>query len=80
MDDMHARTPRAIAAMQGQQEEIANLRLLLSAVVEHFGKDCNGPGHAHLRPGVWDDDNKPEIAGKPCEWCATWREILEAVK
>lgn len=26
--------------------------------------------HCHSRPGVWDDDNRPEVAGTPCRECA----------
>jgi hypothetical protein len=36
----------------------------------------NGPGHGHTRPGIWDDDNAPEKAGKPCEWCALWHRAV----
>lgn len=34
-------------------------------------------GHSHLRPGVWDDSNPPELAGKSCVECAA-RERLAA--
>ena len=42
-------------------------------VVEQLDERGNqAPGHCHTIPGQWDDGNKPEIAGKPCEWCAMW--------
>ena len=42
-------------------------------VVEQLDERGNqAPGHCHTIPGRWDDGNKPEIAGKPCEWCAMW--------
>lgn len=34
--------------------------------------------HSHQRPGVWDDDNSPEIAGTACVECAA-RARLEAL-
>lgn len=34
-------------------------------------------GHSHRRPGIWDPDNRPEIANKPCVECAA-RERLRA--
>jgi hypothetical protein len=36
--------------------------------------DGNAPGHAHSRPGIWDDDNGAK-AGTRCEWCAAWPKI-----
>ena len=44
------------------------------------GDDSDAPGHCHDHPGIWDDDNDPEIAGKPCEWCAIWRRAREFLK
>jgi len=41
----------------------------------------NAPGHAHSIPGIWDGDNRPELAGKPCAWCvaySTARQMLAA--
>ncbi len=34
-------------------------------------------GHAHSRPGIWDDDNRPGLAGTRCVECAA-RERLHA--
>lgn len=33
--------------------------------------------HHHQRPGVWDDDNRPGVAGTPCPECRA-RGRLEA--
>ena len=59
------------------------LRRLVSAIIDDDGGDDDGnaPGHAHETPGVWDDDNSAEIAGKACELCAAWnhaRAVLAA--
>lgn len=35
----------------------------------------HAPMHAHSVPGAWDSDNKPELAGQPCEWCAAWERL-----
>jgi hypothetical protein len=39
----------------------------------------NAPGHCHSEPGIWDDDNMPDKAGKPCAWCLTWRKFTALV-
>lgn len=43
-------------------------------------KDGNAPGHAHTDPGIWDADNKKELAGKPCAWCALWNKATAALE
>ena len=56
--------------------ELARVRASASAVFSYlddrasFGSG-NAPGHAHTRPGIWDDDNGTK-AGSECEWCKTW--------
>lgn len=45
-----------------------------------YRDDGNAPGHGHTIPGVWDDDNRKEIAGKPCKWCAAWSRMRGLVK
>lgn len=35
--------------------------------------------HAHQRSGVWDDSNRPEIAGKPCVECAARQRLHTAL-
>ena len=57
-------------------DEIEDLRALLAAVVEELDQD-QSPGHNHQTPGVWDRGNR-ELAGEPCEWCATWAKVRAA--
>lgn len=65
-----------------QADAVEALRRLVVAIIDDDGDDPgNAPGHAHSRPGIWDDDNEPAIAGKPCEKCAAWsnaRAVLAA--
>lgn len=35
----------------------------------------NAPGHNHKVPGVWDGDNRDELARQKCAWCAAWRRV-----
>jgi uncharacterized protein (DUF849 family) len=35
------------------------------------GQNGDAPGHAHRRPGIWDEHNG-ERSGKPCAWCRAW--------
>lgn len=66
---------KRIAALES---DLAKLKYLLKAVCDELDYDyTEGPGHNHSTPGVWDNDNKPELAGKPCAWCALWNEIRE---
>lgn len=62
--------------------EICRLRGLMRAVVEQLDHKNKGnvdaPGHRHTSPGIWDSDNG-EIAGKPCAWCALWKEAKGSV-
>ena len=57
---------------------------LLEAVMREMPKQeyrGNAPGHAHAVPGIWDSDNVPYLAGKPCAWClaySTARKLLAA--
>jgi hypothetical protein len=51
-------------------------REIVTSVVAYLNKqrsNSDAPGHSHRTPGVWDESNRPEIAGKPCEWCALWK-------
>jgi hypothetical protein len=45
------------------------------AHLESENSKPDGPGHCHDKAGIWDQSNRPEIAGKPCEWCALWRKF-----
>jgi len=72
---------RAAALIVSLREEVArkdaeneHVAEMFVAVVEQLDDDRNqAPGHAHNIPGIWDRDNGP-LAGKPCAWCALWRE------
>ena len=57
-------------------------RAILEAVRRELNEGNRGdaPGHAHHRPGIWDDDNRPAIAGKPCAWCMTWAKFTAIVE
>lgn len=35
--------------------------------------------HWHDRPGIWDDDNSQELAGRPCEKCAAMARFNAAI-
>ena len=62
-----------IAERDALRAEVAGLReLMRSVVTELDDDDPNGPGHAHQKPGVWDESNKSNLAGRPCKWCALW--------
>lgn len=64
-------------ALRKHADALANV---LDRIVAHYSDDVvNAPGHGHCRPGVWDDDNAPELAGKPCEWCADWAKARAAI-
>ena len=64
-----------------QHDALAALRRLVNAIIDDDGGDDDGnaPGHAHETPGVWDDDNRAETAGKPCELCAAWNHARAVV-
>lgn len=61
---------------QTHDQALALLRKIHAELDEGDGE---APGHGHQRPGVWDSDNG-ELAGKPCKWCATWREVTALVR
>lgn len=59
-------------------------RELLKAVMREMAakgqsKDGNAPGHSHTIPDIWDADNKPGLAGKPCAWCSLWNKATAAL-
>lgn len=57
-------------------------KALLRAVIEQHPDDDDeeqAPGHCHRIAGIWDDDNG-RLAGKPCQWCATWLAAKEALR
>jgi len=68
-----ARTTRDTAKERDVLREA--LRSLVATLPPHLrGRSGAGPGHSHERPGIWDDDNDPLLAGQPCEWCRAWGE------
>ena len=55
----------------------------LIAIAEKKGKKQGSPNHSHRRTNIWDDDNGPELSGKPCAECALYdraRALLQEVK
>lgn len=80
-DDVIAVCRAAIAAQQPAPLAVPEgdrLRQVLTAVFRELEArgdigDGNAPGHAHERPGIWDDDNDA-LSGKACAWCALWAE------
>lgn len=56
------------------------LALLIREIPQRYRRadDPNAPGHAHLRPGIWDDDNGA-LSGTQCAWCAVWNEARAAI-
>lgn len=37
-------------------------------------------GHCHSRPGIWDDDNRPGLAGTRCVECAARERLMAAAR
>ena len=67
---------RLRSELDAARAELARVRAAASGVFAYldarasFGSG-NAPGHAHTRPGIWDDDNGAK-SGTECEWCKTW--------
>lgn len=64
------------------QADLDELRAVVRAVLRSLDPlDRDGlrrgdsPQHHHEHPGVWAPDNKPALAGKPCEACAAWQRL-----
>lgn len=70
---------------RAERAETSNAGLLEALRIATRGRmdysPGNAPGHAHQRPGVWDDDNvRSGLAGKPCEWCTVeWPKVVSAL-
>jgi hypothetical protein len=74
----------AQAIVDAAEDELAELRASNAALLDalksiiHFTDEDSGnldsPNHCHEIRGVWDLDNHPEIAGKPCAECAAWNQ------
>lgn len=75
--------PIVLTALEAHQRAAQALRKILGRaqyrVFSDEGRSAQAPGHAHEVPGVWDADNIPELAGKPCEWCSAWSEARAAL-
>jgi hypothetical protein len=65
-----------------RQDHSAEDLAILEAVRREMDEDDGGnaPGHSHSRPGIWDDDNVPSKAGKPCAWCLTWSKFTALIE
>lgn len=69
------------AGREEAQAEIAMLRGHLTTIIDRMGKgDRDAPGHSHDKPGIWDADNKPGVAGTKCQWCAEWGAARAAIR
>tara|TARA_R110000868_G_scaffold127605_2_gene335399 strand:+ start:650 stop:979 length:330 start_codon:yes stop_codon:yes gene_type:complete len=72
---------KQVELIEQQAVELKHLKALLRAVFEELDEgDGNAPGDSHEKPGIWDDDNTPDIAGKPCHWCELWAMVKEVTK
>ncbi len=76
LKDSLVNAKKALLAYEEAPIQSAELAEVARAVIAHFKRRDGAPGHSHTVPGVWDLSNKPEIAGKPCEWCATWERFV----
>lgn len=56
------------------------MREALADIFEHYSDRDQAPGHSHDIPGIWDTDNEPALAGKPCDWCAKWESARAALQ
>lgn len=61
------------------RRECDELRALMREVYDELEEGDDAPGHCHRIPGVWDMDNRKDLRGKPCEWCATWKRFRAAM-
>ncbi len=67
---LHAAAPK----LRDAAKEIERTRVEI--LEEDVGGDA--PGHSHDVRGIWDSDNG-DLAGKPCEWCAAWTSLRDAL-
>lgn len=73
--------PSAAASRVTKLEAVATAAL---KVRQHFMDSAwNGedqwPKHGHSRIGIWDSNNKPGKADKPCIECSDWFELRDAL-
>lgn len=55
-----------------EREALDVLRMVVAYEDSRRGSNADAPGHCHMKRGIWDYGNVPELAGQPCEWCALW--------
>lgn len=74
--------------LRSEDETFANARQMaasgdlydaLAGIMARLDRGHNAPGHCHTVSGIWDSDNAPGIAGRPCEWCAHWQRARAAL-
>ena len=70
--------PDVVMAEAYDQLKTENERLasVIQAVINEVPSrvtrnDGNAPGHCHVVPGIWDEDNG-DRAGTECGWCKVW--------
>ncbi len=81
LDAAQRRGEELRAQVAGLEVDAERLKMLMRSVVTELDDDApNGPGHAHEKPGVWDESNKSNLAGKPCKWCALWADFRLAAR
>jgi hypothetical protein len=62
----------------GSRNELINAcKNVFESLDDLDGEDA--PGHCHRVPGVWDIENKDELAGKPCDRCAKWNKLRSLI-
>ena len=68
-----------------ERARFADLVAAIKAVVADLdGKPwrlgrTDSPGHHHQVPGIWDDDNRTQLAGTACEQCRRWSRLAAAL-
>lgn len=69
---MFAAISKQVRADRAMRNAGPHMLKALQGIMAKLDTGRDAPGHHHTVAGVWDADNDPEIAGKPCEWCAHW--------
>ena len=68
--------PTASDSVEQLEKAAAESREIVRALMRELPRNLRGdrgnaPGHSHLIPGVWDNDNG-SLSGQPCAWCMAW--------
>jgi hypothetical protein len=77
IDEAAVELARLLKLVEAQREAI---REMFAWYEEDRGEDLDAPGHSHQIPGIWDESDCDELAGKPCEWCAIWRRLKSTLE